>query len=276
MNDDPRRPAADDPRFPAKGDVQLRQMSLLDEQDTSGTADGPRVRISARARRISIRVHPDARVEVVVPPRARPREIERFVAAQREWIDAKRAQALRNKPPPEPFPPASIAFAATGYKGRGHRAGGDGRVRVLERGTAGDAARVLEISGAATERGVRAALRAWLARAAAQRLEPRVAALARGAGVRYARVAIRRQRSRWGSCSARGTISLNLCLLFQRPEVVDYLIIHELMHVQHMNHSPRFWAAVEKHCAGWRALDRELLAGWRTVPRWVFSDHPSQ
>jgi tryptophan 2,3-dioxygenase len=116
---------------------------------------------------------------------------------------------------------------------------------------------------------------AWLARAAARRLEPRVAALARGAGVSYARVAIRRQRSRWGSCSARGTISLNLCLLFQRPEVVDYLIIHELMHVQHMNHSPRFWAAVEKHCAGWRALDRELLAGWRTVPRWVFSDHPS-
>ena len=67
----------------------------------------------------------------------------------------------------------------------------------------------------------------------------------------------------------RGTISLNLCLLFQRPEVVDYLIIHELMHVRHMNHSARFWAAVEKHCAAWRALDRELLGGWRTVPRWV-------
>ncbi len=68
----------------------------------------------------------------------------------------------------------------------------------------------------------------------------------------------------------RGTISLNACLLFQRPEVVDYLIVHELMHVNHMNHSKRFWQAVEKHCADWRALDRELLQGWRHVPRWVF------
>ena len=54
--------------------------------------------------------------------------------------------------------------------------------------------------------------------------------------------------------------------------MVDYLIVHELMHVNHMNHSKRFWQAVEKHCADWRALDRELLQGWRHVPRWVFSE----
>ncbi|HTE45384.1 MAG TPA: M48 family metallopeptidase, partial [Gemmatimonadaceae bacterium] len=118
----------------------------------------------------------------------------------------------------------------------------------------------------------RASLRAWLMRAARIRLAPRVAALAQAMNVKYSRVSIRRQRSRWGSCSARGTISLNCCLLFQRPEVVDYLIVHELMHVKHMNHSARFWQAVERHCADWRALDRELVQGWRHVPRWVFSD----
>ena len=109
-------------------------------------------------------------------------------------------------------------------------------------------------------------------RAAHSRLAPRVAALAAATGVSYSQVSIRRQRSRWGSCSARGTISLNCCLLFQRPEVVDYLIVHELMHVKHMNHSARFWQAVERHCADWRALDRELVQGWRHVPRWVFSE----
>jgi len=260
-------------RKQGNGDSPLLQMSLLDEERVASGdhGDSPHFRVSARARRISIRVYPDARVEVVVPPRARPREIELFVSSQREWIDSKRAQALRNKPAPEPFPPATLEFHATGERWRLLLAGGTGRIRVLERGTASDPFRVLEIRGAVTDRGLRAALRGWLKRAAADRLEPRVAALAAACGVRYSKVAIRRQRSRWGSCSVRGTISLNLCLLFQRPEVVDYLIIHELMHVRHMNHSPRFWAAVESHCADWRALDRELLGGWRTVPRWVFA-----
>jgi len=261
-------------RKQGNGDSPLLQMSLLEDGRSASNENGdcPHFRVSHKARRISIRVYPDARVEVVVPPRARPREIELFVAAQREWIDTKRAQALRNKPAPEPFPPETIAFAATGERWRLHLAGGAGRVRLIERGAAGDADRVLEIRGAVTDRALRTALRNWLKRAAGQRLEPRVQALAGACGVRYAKVEIRRQRSRWGSCSVRGTISLNLCLLFQRPEVVDYLVIHELMHVKHMNHSPRFWAAVETHCAGWRALDRELLDGWRTVPRWVFSE----
>jgi predicted metal-dependent hydrolase len=229
---------------------------------------GPRIRISRRARRLSVRVHADARVEVVVPPGARPREVERFITAQREWIAAKREIALRNRPAPEQFPPAEIAFAATGERWRVHLAGGAGRLRI---DSGSDS--VLRVLGAVTGPDLRRHLRSWLVRAARHRLTPRVAALARATGVRYSRVAIRRQRSRWGSCSARGTISLNVCLLFQRPAVVDYLIVHELMHVSQMNHSARFWKAVERHCADWRPLDRELLQGWRNVPRWVFSEN---
>jgi predicted metal-dependent hydrolase len=131
---------------------------------------------------------------------------------------------------------------------------------------------ILKVAGAWTVAGLRSSLRAWLLKAAHARLAPRVATLAADAGVRYARVSIRRQRSRWGSCSVRGTISLNACLLFQRPDVVDYLIVHELTHVVHMNHSARFWQAVEARCPGWRALDRELLQGWRNVPRWVYQE----
>lgn len=244
------------------------QLDLLDEHGRGDSGDSlhspPRIRVSARARRLSVRVYPDARVEVVVPPRARPRDVERFLTEHREWIETRRATALRNKPAPEVFPPPVVAFAVTGESWRVHLAGGAGRSSVREQGE------VLSLGGPAEA--LHETLRGWLMRAARERLEPRVAALSASMGIPYARVSIRRQRSRWGSCSVRGTISLNACLLFQRPEVVDYLIVHELTHVQHMNHSARFWAAVERQCANWRALDRELLQGWRNVPRWVFSE----
>jgi predicted metal-dependent hydrolase len=252
-----------------KGDSPLFQLDLLGGEASAEQANGsqPTVRISRRARRLSIRVYPDARVEVVVPPRARPREIEDFIAAHREWIDAKRAHALANRPAPEVFPPSRIEFGATGETFRVHMAGGAGRLRLKEEGG------VLRIAGEGTSPALRRLLRNWLMKSAFARLEPRVTALAQTTGVRFSRVSIRRQRSRWGSCSARGTISLNACLLFQRPAVVDYLVIHELTHVKHMNHSARFWRAVEASCADWRALDRELLQGWRTVPRWVFPEN---
>ena len=81
---------------------------------------------------------------------------------------------------------------------------------------------------------------------------------------------MRCQRTRWGSCSRRGTISLNVCLLFQRPEVLRYLMIHELAHLKHMNHSARFWLEVSRHEPEWKKLDHDLLQGWRRVPSWIF------
>ena len=248
--------------------MDLLSLEGRGEDGDSPLSAAPCIRVSHRARRLAIRVYPDARVEVVVPPRARPREVEHFLAAHREWIESKRAQALRNRPAPEAFPPASLRFALTGENWRVHVAGGSGRLRVgghQRRHPAGVRARPRRQACAT-------ALRRWLLQAAEVRLAPRLESLAAATGVTYRRISVRRQRSRWGSCSVRGTISLNACLLFQRPEVVDYLIVHELMHVNHMNHSKRFWQAVEKHCADWRALDRELLQGWRHVPRWVFAE----
>ena len=248
------------------GDSSQFELAFPVRNDGERIGGSPHIRVSARARRLSIRVYPDARVEVVVPPRARPREVESFVAAQREWIDNRRAIALRNRPAPQPFPPAAVEFRSTAERWSLHVAGGAGRLRVVERDE------ILRVAGTSSTPKLRAGLRAWLLRAARARLTPRMVALAAATGVHYSQVSIRRQRSRWGSCSARGTISLNCCLLFQRSEVVDYLIVHELMHVKHMNHSARFWQSVERHCADWRALDRELVQGWQHVPRWVFSE----
>jgi predicted metal-dependent hydrolase len=116
---------------------------------------------------------------------------------------------------------------------------------------------------------LRAALRRWLAGRAQLAFAGPLSRLATEMGAGYQRLQIRRQRTRWGSCSTRGTISLNCCLLFQRPEVVRYLMVHELAHVAHMNHSARFWRQVGCFEPRWRELDRELVQGWQRVPRWA-------
>ena len=89
--------------------------------------------------------------------------------------------------------------------------------------------------------------REWLARARRE-LVPRVGELAHQHGLRVLRVSIRQQRSRWGSCSRRGSISLNWRLAHAPPLVRDYVILHELMHLREMNHSKRFWAHVDAAC----------------------------
>ena len=219
------------------------------------------VRVSARARRLTARVHVGGRVEIVVPPGVGPKTVRDFVHRFSPWIDRKVAAMQCAAEPAEPVP-KEVEFRTTDERfsvdwqfsgARGLRVDG-GRIRVY----AADAARA------------RALLRAWLARAAAARLAPQLLELAARLGFEVARVVIRRQRTRWGSCSTRGTVSLNCSLLFLRPEVVRYLFVHELSHTKHMNHSPRFWRLVETHEPDFRSLDRELLAAWRAVPDWVF------
>ena len=234
----------------------LRQLSLWDRN-----VETPEwtVRESARARRMSVRVWRDGAVEVVVPRRTRAEEVAAFVGRHRQWIERQRQRSTPR--PAEPFPPPRVELSALGESWSCVVA----RRRGIDASPAGELVLPADVE---TSR-LRALLQRWLAARAMEALEPRLARLAADMGVGYARLQIRRQRTRWGSCSTRGTISLNSCLLFQRPEVVRYLMVHELAHVEHMNHSARFWRHVARFEPGWRELDRELLQGWQRVPRWA-------
>lgn len=235
--------------------------------DTDG-AQGWVVRESRRARRLTVRVHHTGRVEVVVPLRTSSTAVARFLDRHRGWIERKREEAQARAAPATPFPPLRIDVAACEKSWRVHLTGGSRRARLSARGDG-----LLVLSGDCSDGcTVRHALRRWLTGYAVEVLGPALDRCARELGFQYERVLIRRQRTRWGSCSTRGTISLNCCLLFQRPPVVRYLMIHELAHTAHMNHSRRFWQTVSRHCPDYRRLDRELLDGWRRVPSWVFGD----
>jgi predicted metal-dependent hydrolase len=250
-----------DKRATESGEKPL-QLSLWSAREVS---PGWHVRISRRARRLSMRVFPGGRVEVVVPPGVGIPAVERFVARHRAWAERRAGELTLHSPQAVQRQPTEVTLASAGrtlpvtYE-RGSRAA------FFE--TDEPVLRVRTTAG--TDRQVGLVLQRWLARKAEVHLGERLDAVAGETGLDYSRLLLRRQRTRWGSCSSAGTISLNVCLMFQRPEVVRYLMIHELCHRRHMNHSPRYWQLVESFEPGWRALDKELLQGWRHVPAWVF------
>ena len=77
-------------------------------------------------------------------------------------------------------------------------------------------------------------------------------------GFEVAAIRVKRQRTRWGSCSSNRILNFNYKLLFLSEELQDYIVVHELCHLKHMNHSPRFWALVETACPDWRARRARL------------------
>lgn len=224
------------------------------------------VRESARAKRLSIKVFPRGRVEVVVPRRTRPRDVRAFVEENRDWIERSR-DAFAAEHEPEPFALPDVIHLPTIEK----------VVRVRYKFVADSksirynySAGVLTLTGETrSDKLCVKALRRWLSSTARKEFEPRLRALAVLTETPFKKIQIRAQRTCWGSRSSTGTISMNLCLLFLLPELTRYLMIHELCHARHMNHSRRFWRLVERFEPDYRVLDRSLTESWRQVPTWL-------
>jgi predicted metal-dependent hydrolase len=231
----------------------------------------------------------DGLVEIVVPLRARPAQIEQFVARHRQWIEqTERRARLAAAASPQSgrrVLSGALPLPATGEHWLIEHRAAEGRPRLrvkrapqtarcdgLDASTVtAPAGRLLLQAGAEDQAGLRNLLVGWLRERMRSVGELLLPPLARSMGVDFTALRIGVQRSRWGSCSRQGTISLNCCLLFQRAEVLRYLLVHELAHRRHMNHGMHFWRLVERHEPQWRALDRELSTGWRRVPGWVLA-----
>jgi predicted metal-dependent hydrolase len=205
-----------------------------------------RLRRSTRARNLHVLVSARDGVEVVVPRRATLRDVDALLAEKARWI-ARQADHYQvwNGPRRRSWATGS-ELPVLGVARRLVVAPlPEGRIRP--RAELGEQELRLELPGAEVL-DPRPALERWLRRFAAGHLRERTAALAAATGLRPRRVMVGERRSRWGSCSHRGTISYCYRLVMAPTGVVDAVVTHELCHLRHPNHGRRFYALVRRHC----------------------------
>lgn len=228
-------------------------------------------RRSARARHVGLRLSRSAGLLLTVPRGVSLERVDAVVHAKSAWI-SKHLDRFATLPPVLPVPSAPVALPLTidlpalsetwtvAYEPSGISGV---RLCVLAPGQ-------LQLRGAvADDELCRRVLRLWLAQRAEVTLLSQLQELATTAGFHYGRGQIRGQRSRWGSCSGRGTISLNWHLLFLTPEQVRYVLLHELCHTVELNHSPRFWLLLQQHQPDSEALRQSMRRAWQELPAWL-------
>ncbi|HEY5622904.1 MAG TPA: SprT family zinc-dependent metalloprotease [Gammaproteobacteria bacterium] len=248
----------------------MEQLRLLDDERAKPPADGDCelvFRESRRARSLILQMIPPYTLEVVVPRGTRPRAVKEFLESNRRWIEKARIE-LRERYPAERIAlPQTIELPATSGRWEvRYRSGADDQARI--RSTEG----ALEIrSAVADEPVIHELLRQWLLSQARFHLKPWAWREADRLGVAPNQIQVRTQRTRWGSCSPKGNISLNASLLFLPSELVRYLLVHELCHLRHLDHSARFWRAVARFEPDYKALDKRLTESWSAVPVWALT-----
>jgi len=215
------------------------------------------IRSPRRKRTVALAIGADGAVRVLAPVRTSRGWIESFVAARAAWIARRRAALDARQRKKEATPPladgAIVPFC-------GQRL----RVRIVESGQTVAARDALSLSvppalsPAMREEQARLSLSLWY-KGQARRLFPaRVAHWAAVTGLRPARVVVTAAKRRWGSCAADGVVRLNWRLVLLAPEVIDYVVVHELCHLRHRHHGPAFWRAVEDFLPAAKALRRQL------------------
>ncbi|MFH1970036.1 MAG: SprT family zinc-dependent metalloprotease [Verrucomicrobiota bacterium] len=228
------------------------------------------VRESLRARCIRLRVTPQRGLEVVVPRGCSRARIPPILERKQQWIRSalKRVEAHRERFPPAPGwqVPERIAFPAVQRTWQVEMHPEETpQVTVREHGKG-----LLQVRGNVSHADAcRTALHRWWLRQGHKHLVPLLQEISRETGRSFDRATVRRQRTRWGSCSRRKSVSLNAKLLFLDPALVRYVMIHELCHTQEMNHAPRFWRLVQTECPDFRALNKTRRQAWNTVPSWA-------
>jgi predicted metal-dependent hydrolase len=202
-----------------------------------------------RARRYLLRLRLDGSVRVTIPRGGSVTEARRFAERNTEWL-ARQMERLPVHPvKPKPWLIGTeILFRGEPVK---LEVGVNGESGMIQFGS-----EVVSVTSLGAD--FRPAIERYLWRLAAKELPPKAHEYATLHQLPVRRIAVRNQRSRWGSCSRRGAISLNWRLIQTSAFVRDYILVHEIMHLREMNHSLRFWREVERACPDYESAKQWL------------------
>ena len=222
---------------------------------------------SDRARYIRLQINDKAELSVTIPRHASQQEVLDFLTMQRQWIRrtlSKIRTSTRVKKSAEPFLTTSLhlGFFNTVFA-----------IRYEWQDVCWCAAKMdlqnptITFSGNVLDvKLLHETLGRFLINTAEQHFPAMLDELSAKTGIEYKKYSCRLQYGRWGSCTTRGHISLNAQLLFFPPELVEYVMIHELCHLRHMNHSPAFHAEVAQHLPDWEVRRHVLQERGRKLP----------
>jgi len=224
-----------------------------------------KLRVSKRAKYARLQMSLRDGLVVVVPQGFDQKRIPDLLEKKRSWIEkvSRQYAAQRRLAPQDPMP-GRVDLRGIGEVWRVEYRVGTSK-RVLER----PGNRLWVLDGTGDVESIQVALRRWLRRKAHRHLKPWLQHLAEENGFRVRRIFIKAQRTRWGSCSEKKNINLNMKLLFLPENLVQYVLLHELCHTVHLNHSKKFWALVAAHEPRYAVRRKALREAWKYVPAWV-------
>ncbi|MDX8389147.1 MAG: SprT family zinc-dependent metalloprotease [Mariprofundaceae bacterium] len=227
------------------------------------------VRRSKRAKYLRLYIHPCGTVEVVLPVGMQQHHADLFVEEKRGWILNHLHKVKNDTDTPskeEAVLPETITLRAIEQTfsliyTESHQRG----VRIQKQD-----ARTLQIYGYIDDHMVlHQALCHWLKCYAKEHLLSWLQRLAQTHEVEISSSRIRLQKKRWGSCSTQKNINLNAKLLFLPPKLVEHVMLHEIAHLTHLNHSPQFWALVAKMDKDYKDLRQQMRHATQFLPKWV-------
>jgi len=223
-------------------------------------------RISSRAKRLQINISATRGMEVIIPKRLpRSVNIDDFIESKRNWIIKHAQHATQAQQ--EIVLPKQIEFPYLNENWQVEYHLSNGRTEMIVRPDQTLIILAPSFGFSPCQR----LLKDWMKKRAHANLLPHLDSISQHTALAYSHSKIGAQKTFWGNCSADKTINLNMHLLFLPRELVSYVLIHELAHTIHLNHSKRFWALVEKHDPNHTEHKKQLKHLEKQLPKWILA-----